>query len=607
MLNARTLLGMPTCAKREQLKQWGISTRLAFRSALQLHLLALLVLVVLAILLAGCAGVTKPPSAGPGTAPTISEFSASPTSITAGTNSTLSWSTTGATSIAISPGGLTSTAASGSTSVSPSVTTSYTLTATNSTGSITSAATVTVTAPASAKPTITSFIASPASISAGATSTLSWATSGATSIAISPGGFTSTAATGSTVVAPSVSTGYTLTATNGAGFITSNATVTVTAANGGMPSACSGMSLGAHASFNGFVPFPSSNPWNENISSAPVDPNSSAIINYIGASTTLHPDFDSTGDGIPYIVVDSSVTPLVTVTLADSSESDLMPMPFPADAPIEGGSDHHVLVADRNTCWLYEVWEGAFSGGQWSANNSAVWDLQNYNSRIYTWTSADAAGLPILPGLVRYDEVSAGAINHALRFTVPNTWAAFVSPATHWAQTNSGSPIPIGMRIRLKASFDISGFSAENQVILTAMKTYGLILADNGSAIYVTGAADTRWDDDDLHHLTTVVGSDFEVVQMPTEIDSGNVPTGAAPVISSFTASQNTVSPGTTVTLTWSASAASYLFIDPSVGTQVGTVRGTSATVNPTATTTYILNATNSYGRTTAAVTVQVQ
>jgi hypothetical protein len=607
VLNARTLLGMPTCAKREQLKQWGISTRLAFRSALQLHLLALLVLVVLAILLAGCAGVTKPPSAGPGTAPTISEFSASPTSITAGTNSTLSWSTTGATSIAISPGGLTSTAASGSTSVSPSVTTSYTLTATNSTGSITSAATVTVTAPASAKPTITSFIASPASISAGATSTLSWATSGATSIAISPGGFTSTAATGSTVVAPSVSTGYTLTATNGAGFITSNATVTVTAASGGMPSACSGMSLGAHASFNGFVPFPSSNPWNENISSAPVDPNSSAIINYIGASTTLHPDFDSTGDGIPYIVVDSSVTPLVTVTLADSSESDLMPMPFPADAPIEGGSDHHVLVADRNTCWLYEVWEGAFSGGQWSANNSAVWDLQNYNSRIYTWTSADAAGLPILPGLVRYDEVSAGAINHALRFTVPNTWAAFVSPATHWAQTNSGSPIPIGMRIRLKASFDISGFSAENQVILTAMKTYGLILADNGSAIYVTGAADTRWDDDDLHHLTTVVGSDFEVVQMPTEIDSGNVPTGAAPVISSFTASQNTVSPGTTVTLTWSASAASYLFIDPSVGTQVGTVRGTSATVNPTATTTYILNATNSYGRTTAAVTVQVQ
>jgi hypothetical protein len=366
------------------------------------------------------------------------------------------------------------------------------------------------------------------------------------------------------------------------------------------------MSLGAEASFNGFVPFPGNNPWNQDISSAPVDPNSAAIMNYIGASTTLHPDFDSVGDGIPYIVVDSSVTPLVTMTLADSSQSDLMPMPFPADAPIEGGSDHHVLVADRNTCWLYEVWEGAYSGGQWSANNSAVWDLQNYNNRIYTWTSADAAGLPILPGLVRYDEVSAGAINHALRFTVPNTWAAFVSPATHWAQTNSGSPIPMGMRIRLKASFNISGFSAENQVILTAMKTYGLILADNGSAIYVTGTADTRWDDDDLHNLTTVVGSDFEVVQMPTEIDSGNVPTGAAPVVTSFTASATSASAGTAVTLSWSTSGASYVFIDPSVGTQVGTVRGTSVVVNPAATTTYTLNATNSYGRTTATVTVTV-
>lgn len=556
------------------------------------------------MLLASCAGVTKPPPANPDIVPTISGFSANPSSITAGTSSSLSWSTSGATSIAISPGGFTSAAASGSTSVSPSVTTAYTLTATSSAGSVTGAATVTVVAPTT-EPTITSFTASPASISAGASSTLNWATSGATSIAISPGGFTSSTASGSTAVSPSATTVYTLTATNDAGSVTSNATVTLTST--GTPSACSGMSLGAEASFNGFVPFPGNNPWNEDISSAPVDPNSSTIINYIGASTTLHPDFDSIGDGIPYIVVDSSVTPLVTMTLADSSQSDLMPMPFPADAPIEGGSDHHVLVADRNTCWLYEVWEGAYSGGQWSANNSAVWDLQNYNNRIYTWTSADAAGLPILPGLVRYDEVSAGAINHALRFTVPNTWAAFVSPATHWAQTNGGSPIPMGMRIRLKASFDISGFSAENQVILTAMKTYGLILADNGSAIYVTGTADTRWDDDDLHNLTTVVGSDFEVVQMPTEIDSGNVPTGAAPVITSFTAAPTTVSAGTAVTLTWSASDASYLFINPSVGTQVGTLRGTSVVVNPAATTTYTLNATNSYGRTTATVTVQVQ
>jgi hypothetical protein len=679
---------MAACAKSEQLKRWSISSRLAFRASLQLHFLALLALVVLVMLLASCSGVTKPPVANPDATPTISEFSANPSSISAGTSSTLTWRTSGATNIAIGPGGFASTAASGSTTVSPSATTAYTLTASNGAGTATSAATVTVTAsgapkptitsfiasPSSitagasstlswvssgatgitispggftstatsgsttvspsattaytltasngadtvtssttvtvtasgaAKPTITSFIASPSSITAGASSTLSWVTTGATGIAISPGGFTSTAASGSTTVSPSATTAYTLTATNNAGSVTSSATVTVT--TGTTPSACSGMSLGAEASFNGFVPFPSNNPWNENISSAPVDPNSSTIINYIGASTTLHPDFDSIGDGIPYIVVDSSVTPLVNVTLADSSQSDLMPMPFPANAPIEGGSDHHVLVADRNTCWLYEVWEGAYSGGQWSANNSAVWDLENYNNRIYTWTSADAAGLPILPGLVRYDEVSAGAINHALRFTVPNTWAAFVSPATHWAQTNSGSPIPMGMRIRLKASFDISGFSAENQAILTAMKTYGLILADNGSAIYVTGTADTRWDDNDLHNLTTVVGSDFEVVQIPTEIDSGNVPTGAAPVINSFTASPTTVSAGAAVTLTWSTSAASYLFIDPSVGTQVGTVRGTSVIVNPSATTAYTLSATNSYGRTTASVTVQVQ
>jgi len=558
------------------------------------------------MLLASCAGVTKPPAANPDIVPTISGFSASPSSITAGTSTSLSWSTSGATSIAISPGGFTSTAASGTTGVSPSVTTAYTLTATNGSGSVTSVLTVTVTSSGAAKPTITSFTASPASISAGATSTLNWVTSGATNIAISPSGFTSATASGETTVSPSTTTVYTLTATNDAGSVTSNATVTIAGTNSGSPSACSGMSLGAEASFNGFVPFPGNNPWNQDISSAPVDPNSAAIMNYIGASTTLHPDFDSVGDGIPYIVVDSSVTPLVTMTLADSSQSDLMPMPFPADAPIEGGSDHHVLVADRNTCWLYEVWEGAYSGGQWSANNSAVWDLQNYNNRIYTWTSADAAGLPILPGLVRYDEVSAGAINHALRFTVPNTWAAFVSPATHWAQTNSGSPIPMGMRIRLKASFNISGFSAENQVILTAMKTYGLILADNGSAIYVTGTADTRWDDDDLHNLTTVVGSDFEVVQMPTEIDSGNVPTGAAPVVTSFTASATSASAGTAVTLSWSTSGASYVFIDPSVGTQVGTVRGTSVVVNPAATTTYTLNATNSYGRTTATVTVTV-
>lgn len=302
-------------------------------------------------------------------------------------------------------------------------------------------------ATASGVPAINSFTANPSSVSAGANTTLAWNTSGATSVSISPGAFTSMAATGSTTVAPSATTTYTLTATGSAGSATSATTVTVSANQTG--SACSAMATGIGASFNGFVPFPGTNAWNQDISSVAVDPNSASIINYIGSSVPLHPDFGATGEGIPYIVVDSSVTPLVNVSLADSSESDLMPMPFPANAPIEGGSDRHVLVADKNTCWLYEVWEGAYNG-QWSANNSAVWDLENYENRPYTWTSADAAGLPILPGLVRYDEVSAGAINHALRFTVPNTWAAFVSPATHWVRPIAGRQFPWACAYALK-------------------------------------------------------------------------------------------------------------------------------------------------------------
>jgi hypothetical protein len=370
------------------------------------------------------------------------------------------------------------------------------------------------------------------------------------------------------------------------------------------------MSLGTGANFNGFVPFPSTNAWNTDISNAPLDPNSASIINYIGSSVGLHPDFSSTGFGIPYIVVDSSVTPLVRVNLTDPSESDLMPMPFPGNAPIEGGGgggDSHVLVVDRNKCWLYEVWLGAFRGGQWSANNSAVWDLQNYDKRPYTWTSADAAGLPILPGLVRYDEVASGIVKHAFRFTLPRTWSAFVSPATHWAGNNSGSPVPMGMRIRLKASKDISGFSAANQAILNAMKKYGLIMADNGSAMYITGAPDSRWNDSDLHALSSITAGDFEIIQMPTEIHSGNVPLGAAPVIHTFTASATAVPTGAAVTLNWDTSNASYVFINPSAGTSVGVVRGTSIVIHPTTTATYILNATNEFGRSTANVTITVQ
>jgi hypothetical protein len=228
--------------------------------------------------------------------------------------------------------------------------------------------------------------------------------------------------------------------------------------------------------------------------------------------------------------------------------------------------------------------------------------LLSDEQRPYTWTSADAAGLPIFPGLVRYDEVAAGAIHHAFRFTLPHTRAAFIPPASHWAgNTSDATAPPMGMRLRLKSSYDISGFSAQMQVILTAMKHYGLILADNGSSLYVTGVSDSRWGSD-LDSLKTVPASAFEVVQMSPVYTSANTPTGSAPTISSFTASPTHVASGGSVTLSWNASSTQYEVVSP----WPGAVRGTSITVNPTATTTYTLYATNQYGRTTATVTVNV-
>jgi len=244
------------------------------------------------------------------------------------------------------------------------------------------------------------------------------------------------------------------------------------------------------------------------------------------------------------------------------------------------------------------------SSGNWSATGGVVWDLLNGEQRPYTWTSVDAAGLPIFPGIIRYDEVAAGQIKHALRFTVSTTRQAFVSPATHWASTNtSTSAPPMGMRVRLKASFDVSGFSPANQIILKALKNYGMFVADNGSSMYLTGTPDDRWNNTDLHQLSSVTAANFEVVQMGTIYTPGHVPTGSAPTISSLSASAGTVAAGTPVTLSWSVSGASYLFISP----QVGGVRGDSVTVTPTQTTSYMLYATNQYGRTTATVTVNVQ
>ncbi len=379
-------------------------------------------------------------------------------------------------------------------------------------------------------------------------------------------------------------------------------------------SSCSQMSTGQGASLGGFVPFPSNNLWNTNVSNFPVDPNSAAIINFIGSTTTVHPDFGS-GEyngsyiGIPYTVVDST-QPLIPIDYTSyGSESDAGPMPIPLTAAIEGypnpgSGDRHVLVLDKSNCFLYELYSSYPQTSAWDAASGAVWDLLSNEQRPYTWTSADAAGLPIFPGLVRYDEVAAGTINHAIRFTLPNTSAGFVPPASHYAgtSTNASAP-PMGARLRLKASFDTSSYSATNQIILTAMKTYGLILADNGSAIYISGTPDSRWNNDDLHLLDGVTAADFDVLQLTPLYTSSNIPTGPVPTITNFTATDTTVTAGTPVTLSWQVNNADYVIISPAVGA----TRGTSVQVSPTATTTYTLYATNAYNQTTAQLQITIQ
>jgi hypothetical protein len=388
----------------------------------------------------------------------------------------------------------------------------------------------------------------------------------------------------------------------------------VTSTSGGNPPpSCSAMSLGQSASLNGFVPFPSGNLWNQDISSAPVDANSSAIINFIGSGIGLHPDFGSglyngSSIGIPYLVVGSQQGPVPIVFTAYGDESDPGPMPIPVSALIEGypalgSGDRHVLVLDNNNCWLYELYNSHPNAATWNADSAAVWDLTADGQRPYKWTSADAAGLPIFPGLAHYDEVAAGHINHALRFTLQSSRAAFVPPASHWAANSSNAlAAPMGMCLRLKASFDISGFSAANQVILTALKKYGMTMADNGSSMYISGASDANWDNSDLHNLGSVTAADFEVVKMNPIYTAANVPTGANPAIASFTASSQSVSAGTPVTLSWNVTGASYLIVSP----DIGAVRGTSAVISPSQSTTYTLYATNAFGRTTATVNITV-
>jgi hypothetical protein len=265
--------------------------------------------------------------------------------------------------------------------------------------------------------------------------------------------------------------------------------------------------------------FPPDNPWNTDISAFPVHPLSDQYIASIGLDTGLHPDFGSNPDfGIPFVIVGED-QPLAEIDFEFADESDPGPYPIPEDAPIEGGEgatgDRHVIVVDRDNGLLYEIFAAEHLGRlSWRGGSGAIFDLSSNALRPDFFTSADAAGLPIFPGLVKADEVLvAGEITHALRFTVSRTQRAFIHPATHFASDDADPALPpMGLRVRLKADFDISGFPADCQVILTALKRFGLIVADNGSDWFISGASDPRWNDDTLGALRDVPGSAFEAV-----------------------------------------------------------------------------------------------
>jgi hypothetical protein len=262
--------------------------------------------------------------------------------------------------------------------------------------------------------------------------------------------------------------------------------------------------------------FPSDNPWNRDISSDALDPKSAAYIASINESGDefLHADFGADPDyGIPYVVVPDTQAKVPITYVEYGDESDPGPFPIPLDAPVEAGGDQHVLVIDKDNCMLYELYHAEQVKNGWEAGSGAVFDLRSNKLRPDTWTSADAAGLPIFPGLVRYDEVQAGEIKHALRFTVWRTFKGFIHPATHFGNTNDPKYPPMGLRFRLKANYDISAYKGQAKVVLTALKKYGMIVADNGTSWFITGATDSRWDDDDLNQLKKVPGSAFEVVK----------------------------------------------------------------------------------------------
>ncbi len=266
--------------------------------------------------------------------------------------------------------------------------------------------------------------------------------------------------------------------------------------------------------------FPPDNPWNQDVSGLPVHPDSARFIAAIGVDDHLHPDFGSGryGDyGIPYAVV-SANQPSVPIRFTDyGDESDPGPYPIPPDARIEGGEestgDRHVLVLRQGECRLYELYGARRAGDGWEAASGAVWDLSSNRLRKEGWTSADAAGLPILPGLAKADEASANRIRHALRFTVSRSQRGYIHPATHFASSSTDPSLPpMGLRVRLRADYNIGAYRGQARAILEALRTYGMIVADNGSDWFISGTADPGWDDDDIDQLKRVPGSAFEVV-----------------------------------------------------------------------------------------------
>jgi hypothetical protein len=330
--------------------------------------------------------------------------------------------------------------------------------------------------------------------------------------------------------------------------------------------------------------------WHADVSALPVQAQSSTWVASVGSASGLKADFgsgiwDGGPIGIPYTTV-AGTQPRVPVSFDYADESDPGPYPVPANAPIEGGAaatgDRHVLVVDRDACRLWELYSAYPQNGgtSWTAGSGATWDLASNAMRPLGWTSGDAAGLPILPGLVRYEEVAAGEIDHAIRFTAPRTAGAYVWPASHKAQTGGAADPPMGAFFRLKASFDISGFSAQNQVILRALKKHGMVLADNGSSWFMSGAPNAGWNDDDLNRLRSVPGSAFEAVDVSSiEVSSTSYAVN--------TGGSTTTVPPTTVPPT-TVPPSSTTVPPTTVPPTTTTLPPTTTTVPPTTTTTVV-------------------